>query len=84
MSGWEKCAHPAELAVAVLQGRRGNGMYVHHFMSRWGPEVMWELVFSGVLQYQARFGGGERVCLAPEFCAPEREQAAIRGGLGCD
>ena len=63
MSGWEKCAHPAELAVAVLQSRRGNGMYVHHFMSRWGPEVMWELVFSGSCSTR-RASVGVRACVS--------------------
>ncbi len=73
MSGWERVANPAERAVAVMQSRRGNGMWVHHFKSRWGPETMWELVFSGVLQYQVLFGVAEGVRLAPEFCAPERK-----------
>ena len=47
-SGWERVSNPAERAVAVLQAR-SNIIYAELFESRWGRDLLKELIYCGVV-----------------------------------
>ena len=50
MGGWEKCARPAERAVAVLQSHSNVFWSSRRFVNRFGKETLEELADAGVVQ----------------------------------
>ena len=68
--GWEKCAHPAERAVALMQAGSNWG-YVERLERRFGEGIVQELLDAGVVRLLPKVGV---VILEPPLSVPDQWQ----------